>query len=84
MNAKLPFYFMRWVNVKKLFQTFFQRDSGLPLSEMLKHVGLNFEGDLVVVTQLTSTAGRPHSGIADARNITRLAQELAKKVLAEL
>ena len=58
--ARVPFpkYASKWIDVRKLFASFYQIRSG-NLSKMLQQLGMKFEG-------------REHCGLHDTRNITRI------------
>ncbi len=62
--ARVPFpdYATKWIDVRKLFASFYQMRSG-NLSKMLHHLELQFEG-------------REHCGLHDTRNITRIGVQL--------
>lgn len=64
LNIEIPYYFHRWVNVRKHFVNFYKLHQ-VNLELMLDHLGLKF-------------LGRPHSGIDDSRNIARILIELKK------
>ena len=64
LKINIPHYFRRWVNVRKHFYNYYKIHQ-VNVELMLQHLGLKFEG-------------RPHSGIDDARNITRILIELIK------
>lgn len=64
LDIDMPHYFRRWVNVRKHFYNYYKIHQ-VNVELMLQHLGLKFEG-------------RPHSGIDDARNITRILIELIK------
>ena len=64
LKIDMPHYFRRWVNVRKHFYNYYKIHQ-VNVELMLQHLGLKFEG-------------RPHSGIDDARNITRILIELIK------
>ena len=52
-------YFMRWINIRRVHTKSFKSLSDSNIKNMLKDLGLKFEG-------------RPHSGIDDAVNIARI------------
>lgn len=64
--ASVPFpqYATKWIDVRKMFASFYQMRSG-NLSSMLDGLGLTFEG-------------REHSGIDDTRNIARVVTQVIK------
>lgn len=66
MFAKFPFpsYALKWLDVRKMFSSFYRVPSG-NLSGMLGSLGLEFEG-------------REHSGMDDAKNISRVVVQLIK------
>lgn len=64
LKIEIPFYFHRWVNVRKHFYNFYKVHQ-VNVELMLHHLGMEFEG-------------RPHSGIDDARNIARILIQLKK------
>lgn len=57
----LPSYANQWINLRKHCYRYynFHKDSPVTLGELLESLGLSFEG-------------RPHSGIDDARNISKM------------
>lgn len=59
-------YFKRWINVKKVFYDYQGFKEPLGMTTMLDKLGLKLEG-------------RHHSGIDDARNITKIVDTLIKK-----
>lgn len=59
-----PSYATKWLDVRKMFSSFFRVRSG-NLSSMLESLGLVFEG-------------REHSGIDDTKNIVRVLVQLIK------
>jgi 3'-5' exoribonuclease 1 len=65
-NLSIPFYCMKYVNIKQLFADFFSC-SRMNLPRMLERVGLEFQGT-------------PHCGIDDTRNIAKLAKALSESV----
>ena len=64
-RKKLPFpsWATRWIDIRQRFQIVFGLESRIGVNDMLKSLGLEFEG-------------RPHSGIDDARNIARITAAL--------
>lgn len=55
--------YTRWVNIKTEFKKFYRIKKGMGLSNMLKHLKMKFEG-------------RPHSGIDDCHNTSRVIQRM--------
>ena len=66
-HSKLPRpkYFEKWINLRRLFQDYYHLKERFNLGMMLEFLGMTFEG-------------REHSGISDARNITRIAKRMAQ------
>lgn len=64
LNISFPHYASKWIDVRKLFSSFYQTSSG-NLSNMLTLLGMSFEG-------------REHSGLDDSRNITKIMRQLIK------
>uniref|UniRef100_A0A7S1MQX0 Exonuclease domain-containing protein n=1 Tax=Neobodo designis TaxID=312471 RepID=A0A7S1MQX0_NEODS len=64
-GVRFPPLFYRWVNLRKEYASFF-KIKPIGVGQMLTRVGLTFEG-------------RQHSGIADARNIARIAVALISR-----
>uniref|UniRef100_A0A8C4R751 Exoribonuclease 1 n=1 Tax=Eptatretus burgeri TaxID=7764 RepID=A0A8C4R751_EPTBU len=66
-SLKFPTFARRWINVRKSFSRFAKVPKNtVQLKCMLEKFGLQFEG-------------RPHSGLDDAKNIARIALELADR-----
>ena len=63
-KISFPKYAVKWIDIRKLFSSFYQIKSG-NLSSMLKRLGLQFEG-------------RQHCGLDDTRNIVRVAVQLIR------
>ncbi|KAL1461716.1 hypothetical protein WDU94_013588 [Cyamophila willieti] len=65
--SKLPYppYAREWTNVRKIFRNFYKYHQGGTLEDMVKFVGLKFEGD-------------PHRGLDDSYNIARMFLHLLK------
>ena len=61
-NKVFPSYAAKWIDVRKLFGSFYQTNSG-NLSYMLSQLGMEFEG-------------REHCGMDDSRNIVRILRQL--------
>ncbi|ESO93073.1 hypothetical protein LOTGIDRAFT_119783, partial [Lottia gigantea] len=64
LDMPFPKWAKKWVNLRKLFANFYRRERG-NIENMLRHLGLEFEG-------------RQHCGMDDTRNIARIAQRLIK------
>ena len=64
VNVTFPIYAAKWIDIRKLFSSFYQTSSG-NLSNMLSMLGLSFEG-------------REHCGIDDSKNIARVVCQLIK------
>jgi len=62
-DIERPKYFYAWLNLRKTFKYAFRLKNQKRLSEMLSHIGLEFEG-------------REHCGLDDTRNIARIVQFL--------
>ena len=64
--ARIPFpkYATKWIDVRKLFASFYQMKSG-NLAKMLEYLGMAFEG-------------RQHCGLHDTRNIKRVLVQIIK------
>jgi hypothetical protein len=59
-GLQCPAYFSRgWVNIKKVFQDYYNRPSIQGMAAMLKHLKMDLQG-------------RHHSGIDDCRNLARI------------
>jgi len=65
-NIILKDYFKRWINVKNIFCEYIGNKKPTGMDSMLKELGLKLEG-------------RHHSGIDDARNITKIVDKLIQK-----
>ena len=65
-QISLKNYFKRWINVKKVFYDYQGFKEPIGMTTMLNKLGLKLEG-------------RHHSGIDDARNITKIVDSLIKK-----
>lgn len=65
VGQEVPEYCREWINIKKSFHAA-TRNYPRGLDDMLKGVGLKFEG-------------RPHSGIDDCHNIARVLRALAER-----
>uniref|UniRef100_A0A8D8YQ67 3'-5' exoribonuclease 1 n=1 Tax=Cacopsylla melanoneura TaxID=428564 RepID=A0A8D8YQ67_9HEMI len=65
--SKLPYpaYAREWTNLRKIFRNFYKYHQGGTLEDMVKFVGLKFEGD-------------PHRGLDDSYNIARMFLHLLK------
>jgi ERI1 exoribonuclease 3 len=61
--SRAPLIMRRWINVKKLFQLHYRTVHAGDMVGMLRHLHLPLEG-------------RHHSGIDDARNITRVVKRM--------
>ena len=64
--ARVPFpaYATKWIDVRKLFGSFYQTKSG-NLSKMLESLGMRFEG-------------REHCGLDDTRNIAKITVQMIR------
>lgn len=58
-GLKYPAYAKEWTNVRRIFRNFYKYHQGGTLEDMIRFVGLTFEGD-------------PHRGLDDAYNIARM------------
>jgi inhibitor of KinA sporulation pathway (predicted exonuclease) len=67
-KIKLKDYFKKWINVKKVFYDYQGFKEPIGMTGMLDKLGLKLEG-------------RHHSGIDDARNITKIVDSLINKGL---
>jgi 3'-5' exoribonuclease 1 len=63
-QVQFPHYATKWIDVRKLFGSFYRTKSG-NLSSMLEKIGLKFEG-------------REHCGLHDSLNIARVTERLIR------
>lgn len=63
-SISVPNFAREWINLRKLYRNFYKIYKG-SLRDMVSNLGLKFEGT-------------PHSGIDDARNITRILQIMVR------
>ncbi|XP_032243157.1 ERI1 exoribonuclease 3 [Nematostella vectensis] len=66
LNIPVPTYFRKWINIKKVYSDVMGKQSKIGMPGMLHGLGLEL-------------VGRHHSGIDDARNITKILVALARK-----
>lgn len=64
-HIKKHCYLEQWIDIRSIYKTFYKFNPK-NFADALNHVEMNF-------------VGRPHSGIDDARNISRLAFAMAKR-----
>lgn len=66
LMSKIPFpsWAVKWINIRKNYSNFYSTKR-MCLKEMLRRLGMNFEG-------------QPHCGLDDSRNIARVAIKLLK------
>lgn len=63
-SIPVPKFARKWINLRKLYRNFYKTQKGT-LEDMVNNLGMRFEG-------------RPHSGMDDSRNITRILQKMAQ------
>lgn len=63
-SISVPNFARKWINLRKLYRNFYKIYKG-SLRDLVSNLGLQFEGT-------------PHSGIDDARNITRILQIMVR------